>query len=491
MPRSSTLHRPRRRVACQPRVDPLEGRQLLSAGFDSAFGVGSTTGCMSPHSIAVDSAGNSYVTGMFMGTVDFDPTKTNSSAILTSSGSDDIFVAKYSASNTLDWVHQMGSNYVFSTSQPTYTWQLESGHAIAVDASGNVYVTGDFGGKASFGPFTLNSVGNTDVFVTKLGPDGTFLWAQSWGTAGMDIGSGIAVDGAGNVISVGIPGTTTGLYTGFEINKYSPSGVLQWTDNISDTQGRTSSVATDTAGNIYLCGGFEGRVNFNPAPHKTDDVTGSAGSAYVLKLTPSGAFGWVSPFLAETAQSPGAYVNPYSLTVDAAGNIDVGGVYKGKDDFNPSSSVTETLPNIGEDYDGFVAQLSSAGALNWATPLGGAVLSSVATDANGNVYATGTFDNSSPFTPGNGLPAVTCNGVGNGFVAGLSGSTGAVSWAETFGELGNTSAMAIAVYSSGTTLYIDVVGIFLGTANFDPAGTYDLTNPATGYDQEMFVLELG
>jgi hypothetical protein len=251
-------------------------------------------------------------------------------------------------------------------------------------------------------------------------------------------------------------------------------------------------VATDKAGNIYLCGGFEGRVNFNPAPHKTDDVTGSTGSpsGYVLKLTPSGAFGWVSPFLAETAQSPGAYVAPYSLTVDAAGNIDVGGVYKGKDDFNPSSSVTETLPNISE-YDGFVVQLSSTGALNWATPLGGAYVTSVATDANGNVYATGQFDNSSPFTPGNGLPAVTCNGVGNGFVAGLSSSTGAVSWAETFGEPGNTDALAIAVYSSGTTLYIDVVGTFLGTANFDPAGTYDLTNPATGYDLDMFVLELG
>ncbi len=101
-------------------------------------------------------------------------------------------------------------------------------------------------------------------------------------------------------------------------------------------------------------------------------------------------------------------------------------------------------------------------------------MDSVATDANGNVYATGCFDNS-----------------GNVFVAGLTGSTGAVSWAETFGGPGSTSAMAIAVYSSGTTLYIDVVGTFLGTANFDPAGTYDLTNPATGYNSEMFVLELG
>jgi Ca2+-binding RTX toxin-like protein len=110
--------------------------------------------------IAVDNSGNSYVTGVFSGTATFGPGEANETT-LTSAGSD-VFVAKYDSTGALVWAKQAGG-----TSE-------DSGQGIAVDGSGNSYVTGQFDGTATFGPgeaneTTLTSDGSSDVFVAKLG----------------------------------------------------------------------------------------------------------------------------------------------------------------------------------------------------------------------------------------------------------------------------------------------------------------------------------
>jgi hypothetical protein len=495
MTRSSTLHRPRRRVGCQPRLENLEGRQLLSLppAFDSVLGVGSDTKSIAPRGNAVDAAGNTYVTGWFAGTIDFDPNvvRPDGTDILTPRGSTDAFVAKYAPDNTLVWARRMGGEYVYDSNAPLF----QAGRDIAVDGSGNVYVTGEFVEQADFGPFTLNSAGSTDVFVTKLDLNGNVLWAKSWGGATYDSGNGIAVDGAGNVVSVGStmaghPGNG-GYSTGFEIHKYSPTGATVWAKRIDNTGGSASSVATDQAGNVYLCGGFAGKVDFNPDPRKTNYVTGESGpgssgsNGYVLKLTASGAFGWVSPFVAKRAESPGSRVSVGDLALDATGNVIIGGQYVGQIDFNPSSKIDYRLPNIGASCDGFVAKLSPAGSLAWATPLGGATVNSVAVDTAGAVYATGYFFATSPFTPGFGLPPVTSNGQEDVFVTGLT-AAGSVDWAVTFGGTGSEYCGAIAVDATGT---IYVAGTYVRTVDFDPEhpGTHVLTNPAYS---DMFLLKL-
>ena len=113
------------------------------------------------HGIAVDGAGNSYVTGDFRDSATFGPGETNATT-LTSAGGDDIFVAKYEASGDLVWAKRAGGT------------STDEGHGIAVDGAGNSYVTGDFRDSATFGPGETNattltsaSAGSADIFVAK------------------------------------------------------------------------------------------------------------------------------------------------------------------------------------------------------------------------------------------------------------------------------------------------------------------------------------
>ena len=137
------------------------------------------------NSIAVDSSGNCYVTGYFNGTASFGATN------LTSSGSDDIFVAKLNTSGAWQWAVQAGGV------------SADQGNSIAVDSSGNCYVTGYFSGTVSFGATNLTSSGGIDIFVAKLNTSGAWQWAVQAGGALTDTGNSIAVDSSGNCYITG------------------------------------------------------------------------------------------------------------------------------------------------------------------------------------------------------------------------------------------------------------------------------------------------
>src|SRR5688572_25082949 len=172
----------------------------------------------SGRSVATDAQGNNYVTGHFKGIA------TIGNATLTSSGLYDIFIAKYNASGTLLWAKQAGGT------------GDDQGYSIAVDGSGNSYVTGHFKGIATFGTTTLTSSGLYDIFIAKYNASGTLLWAKQAGGARNDSGQGIAVDGSGNSYVAGYFegitatfGTTTFTSNGGNddvfIAKYDASGI--------------------------------------------------------------------------------------------------------------------------------------------------------------------------------------------------------------------------------------------------------------------------
>ncbi len=148
--------------------------------------------------ITADPAGNTYVTGSFSGTAPFGP------FTLTSAGSDDIFVAKYDGGGNVLWAQSAGGTSV------------DQGLAIAVDDSGNSYVTGVYSSSATFGSFTISSsAGTRDVFIVKYDGNGNALWARSAGGTTLDEGRGIAVDDAGNSYVTGTfsPPATFGSFT--------------------------------------------------------------------------------------------------------------------------------------------------------------------------------------------------------------------------------------------------------------------------------------
>jgi uncharacterized delta-60 repeat protein len=173
----------------------------------------------SGHDIALDGAGNIYVTG---------------STYSFGTGDSDAFIAKYdSAGTSLLNITWGGSNY-------------DAAYGIAVDGAGNIYITGK---TSSFG------AGDSDAFIAKYDSAGTSLLNITWGGSNGDSGNGIAVDGSGNIyITGGFNRFVEGSEDAF-IAKYDSAGTsllnITWAGSNDDSG---SGIAVDGSGNIYITG---------------------------------------------------------------------------------------------------------------------------------------------------------------------------------------------------------------------------------------------
>ncbi|HEX6428578.1 MAG TPA: SBBP repeat-containing protein [Niastella sp.] len=210
--------------------------------------------------IAVDAASHVYITGSFNGSGDFDAGA--GIASLTSMGGTDIFLTAYDDAGNYLWAKNMGGT------------GTDSSLAIALDAGGNVYITGSFTGTADFDGdvpvASFTSVGNADIFWAKYDAAGGFVWAKTIGGTGDDVGRGINVDVANNVNLTGSfsatvdfdAGAGTDNFTSYGgtdlyIAHYEASGNYVGsicTGDIGDDFGR--SIATDANGNIYMIGTY-------------------------------------------------------------------------------------------------------------------------------------------------------------------------------------------------------------------------------------------
>jgi len=141
--------------------------------------------------VAADGSGNVYVTGHFEGTVDFDPGGGDPHF---SMGAYDVFLTKFDSSGSFEWARTWGG------------WWLDSGQGVGFDGYGNVYVTGRFAETVDFNPDggdPRTSNGWADIFLSKFDWSGNFVWARTWGGSVGDEGEAVAVDGSGNLYVTG------------------------------------------------------------------------------------------------------------------------------------------------------------------------------------------------------------------------------------------------------------------------------------------------
>jgi hypothetical protein len=437
----------------------------------------------SGRSVATDAAGNVYVTGYFSGEVDFDPGP--GTANVTSTGGQDVFVAKYSSPGSLVWVRGFGGT------------EADQAFGIAVDGGGSVYTTGYFYGTADFDPgagtASLTSAGEYDVFVSKLDSAGNYLWARQVGGSGGDTARAIAVDGAASVYTVGYfqgtadfdPGAGTGNLTsaGQEdmfVSKLDSAGNYVWARQLGgSSDDRGYGIAVDRGGNVYTTGWFYGTADFDPSLGTATFVSFGEYDVFVSKLDSAGNYVWAR-------QLGGGSGNVgYGIAVDGGGSVYTTGYFNGTADFDPGSGTANLATPSGEDV--FVSKLDSAGNYVWARQLGGSSDDwgyGIAVDGGGNVYATGLFQGTADFDPGPIIANLTSGGDRDVFLNKLD-SDGNYVWARQLGRSGYDIGYGIAVDGGGN---VYSTGCFSGTGDFDPGpGTFNLTSAGGG---DIFVSKL-
>lgn len=310
-----------------------------------------------PSGIAVDASGNLYVTGFTYGQIDGQP----------NAGMADAFIAKYDSSGNRLWTRQFGSA------------EFDNTTGVAVDSSGNVYISG-YTFDWLYGPPNIR---NDDIFIAKYDTDGNQQWIKVFGTPGDDVGRGIAVDATGNTYLVGgISGPVDGQpYAGSGdafIAKYDPSGTRLWISLFGSPQGDgASGVAIDSDGNLLLTGTTNGNLEGQVNAGGKCLPRGACYDVFVSKFTADGTQVWVRLF----GSAEDEYVK--SIDVDSKNNIYIAGETFGPLDGQPHHKAGNA----------FAIKLDSTGTQQWTyliDPYGYSEARSIAVDSKSNVYLAGT-----------------------------------------------------------------------------------------------------
>jgi hypothetical protein len=360
--------------------------------------------------VAVDSSGNAYVTGTTVSTA-FPVVNPLQSSNKSKSGT--AFVSKLNSS---------GSALVYSTYLGGSV--SDQGNAIAVDPSGDAYVTGstcssDFptvtpvqaGLKGTCDGFVaeLNAAGSSLVYSTYLGGSGTV----EAGTGLSDVGLGIAVDSSGAAYVTGGTWSTDfptaapiQSYGGGEdafLSKFSAGGAtLVYSTYLGGTaQDQGNGIAVDSSGNAYVTG-FTLSSNFpSLSPFQASNKAATDGTAFVAKLNSAGSALVYSTYLGGSTMDSGE-----AIAVDSAGDAYLAGA-TWSSDFPTFIPLQPSLAAKNGGSNAFVTKLNPAGsALVYSTYLGG----------------SGHATNGTPSSGGDTAYGIAVDALGVVFVAGLTGS---------------------------------------------------------------------
>ena len=440
--------------------------------------------------LATDSSGNVYITGT-AGSTDF-PTV---NPIYGTKGYDwDVFVAKINAA---------GTAVVYSTYLSANGWN-EYGQGIAVDASGNAYVTGatnatDFPGvtAGSIQPTFGGTGSNRDAFALKINAAGNaIVWATYLGGAGDDLADGITVDSSGNTYIAGetqgsvpwigagaIQSTYAGgYYDGFVI-KIDSSGGKVWSTYLGGSDDDyTEAIRIDGSGNAWI-GGSTASTSW-PGVSGSSLQSSNAGSvdATITEINAAGTAITYATFLGS-----GGYDYLAGMVLDSSGNIYATG-YTDSTSF-PGVTGSSIQPSNAGSYDIWVAKLNStATSVTWATFLGGSSWDEgmkLDVDSSGNVYLNGSTA-STDFPTSNAIQPAFGGGDDDALAVKINAAGTAVVWSTYLGGSDADQSYGGALDSAGN---YSVSGLTASSAF--PGTSGSAIQPAYGGGYDGWVAKIG
>tara|TARA_B100000508_G_scaffold92582_1_gene72274 strand:+ start:10855 stop:13362 length:2508 start_codon:yes stop_codon:yes gene_type:complete len=309
--------------------------------------------------VTTDNSGNVYVTGLFSGTVDFDPG--TGTSLLTSNGVEDSYILKLDSAGNFIWAKSMGSTFG------------DIGRHIQIDGLGNVVSTGTYTGTVDFDPgsgtYNLSSIGSYHTYIQKLDSNGNFIWAKSVGstiTAGncvaIDLNNDIYVSGIFHVIGDFDPGsavynlTPKGNADAFLIKLNSSGNFLWATSTGGNSFDASTSVSTDRSGNVFATGSFSKTVDFDPGVSTYNLTALGSYDAYIQQLDSNGNFLWAGS-MGGTGSDVG-----YSMAIDGKRNVYLTGLYTKIADLDPGSGVFNLNSNaLNEAFIQKINQCANGG----------------------------------------------------------------------------------------------------------------------------------
>jgi len=361
---------------------------------------------------------------------------------------------------SLDWSTYLGGG------------EAEEGSAVAADADGNVVVTG-FTGSADYPTsvgLDTELGGVDDAFVTKFSPSGAMLWSTYLGGGGSDRGEAIALDAAGNVWVTGetaasdfpvVGGFDTSFDGGSEafLAKLDSAGALVWSSYLGgDGYDGGYAIALAANGDVVVTGQTDS-TNFD-STDGFDAALGGTMDAFVTRVSSAGALVW-SSYLGGDNWDWGR-----GITIDGNGDVVVTGeTWSG--DF-PSGGGFDA--GLDGENDAFVTKISGAGALLWSSYLGGTnrdIGKDVATGADDSIYLVGQTA-SSDFPAFGAFDTDWNDGGQDGFITKISAS-GVVQWSSYVGGDNWDALRGVDIDASGRVFVVGETG----SGDFPIVGGFD------------------
>ncbi|HKK22003.1 MAG TPA: SBBP repeat-containing protein, partial [candidate division Zixibacteria bacterium] len=442
-------------------IDPVLEYSTYLGGLSDDFAYG----------LALDRDGYMYLTGSTR-SAKF-PTYNAYDSIFTGSNVTNVFVSKFTPD---------GSSLVYSTFLGG-GGGIDEGRDIAVDADGSAYITGrtSSSGFPVLNQYDATLGGTRDAFVTKLSSSGTLIYSTFLGGSVTDEGYGIAVDPSGNAYVTGLTASANfpvlnaydAGYNGLNdvfVTKLSPSGSsLVFSTFVGGSASeQASGIALDGLRNIYLTG-FTNSSNF-PRLNAYDSTYNGSDDIFVAKLAPAG-----KPLLYSTYLGGSAIDQAFAIAVGPNATAFITG-YTTSSNFPTKSAFSSTLHG---GTDAFVSMIDATGKnLVYSTFLGGSSHEygyGIVVDSRQEAYVVGATM-SSDFPTLQALDS-TINGSDDVFLTKLQ-STGAVLvYSTLLGGSGFDQPYDIALDNS---LAVTVTGT-TASPNFPLASPFDSTGNS-GYD---------